>query len=104
MLPLPKTPFDPRPAIARLQTGSTDTLRELHPDLAWMWDEVDDLWDEVDERVRGYVKALNRVFNNLTDMMDDIDKMQPVDPNPLVDIRTRLDALVGYVDDARNET
>ena len=59
--------FDPRPAIARMQTDTTDALRDMHPDLTWVWDELDEVrglvdntvpvkeFDEVEERANHWV-------------------------------------------------
>lgn len=41
-------PYDPKLAIARLQTDSTDALRARYPHLCWVWDELDELRDTVD--------------------------------------------------------
>lgn len=41
-------PYDPKLAIARLQTDSTDALRARYPHLCWVWDELDELRDAVD--------------------------------------------------------
>ena len=35
------TPFDFRPMLARCDTETTTYLREMHPDLYWVWDELD---------------------------------------------------------------
>lgn len=41
-------PYDPKLAIARLQTDSTDALRARYPHLNWVWDQLDDLRDTMD--------------------------------------------------------
>lgn len=42
-------PYDPKLAIARLQTDSTDALRARHPHLNWVWDELDELRETADD-------------------------------------------------------
>ena len=68
MMPMPKPRPKPdlRPTIARLQYDSTDALRDMHPDLRWVWDELDELRNETDTRTDRLNGLLDAVVNRLT--------------------------------------
>ena len=46
---MPKPKFDVRPTIARMDGTSTAALRDMHPDLTFVWDELDELRTVHDE-------------------------------------------------------
>ena len=46
-MPAPtKPPFDFRPMLARYEDDGTTYLRDMHPDLYWVWDELDMLRED----------------------------------------------------------
>jgi hypothetical protein len=103
MLPA-KPRFDARPAIARLQTDSTSMLRQMYPNLDWAWDELDELREGKDDRADALDKILYSVENGLRAVLDDMDHLQPVDPNPLEGLRKELDDLLTRIEDERAGT
>ena len=92
--------FDPRPAIARRETDRTCTLRDLHPDLSWVWDELDELRAGKDV----LAGILDTACNWIGDVIDQIDAANPVDPNPLAAVRKELDDLLTKIENERTET
>lgn len=54
--------------LTEYQTDRTDYLRELHPNLARVWDELDDLRDDengAQEELNGLVIAVEKIANAL---------------------------------------
>ena len=96
--------FDPRPDIARLETDRTGTLRDLHPDLSWVWDELDELRAGKDVRADMLAGILDTACNWIGDVIDQIDAANPVDPNPLAAVRKELDDLLTKIENERTET
>lgn len=64
MMPAPKR-FDPRPAIAELEYDRTDMLRELHPGLHLVWDELDELRAGPEDPLRAVVQTLSQRMETL---------------------------------------
>ena len=94
MMPRPdnRLIFDPRPAAARLDTESTMHQRELWPDLAWVWDELDELRqmrDEPDDALDA-VDALRGELSDTVDVLNEI----IADDDISEALTKRLDALV----------
>ena len=48
--PTRRAPFDFRPMLARCEDCTT-RLRDMHPDLAWVWDELDMLREDAENAV-----------------------------------------------------
>lgn len=104
MLPTPR-PFDPRPAIARLQTDRTDMLRELHPDLRHVWDELDQLRAATDTRTEALEGILDAVTNRLTALHIVAVKHGNEDdaPDYMGEIVAELDECLTAIEDGRAE-
>jgi hypothetical protein len=102
MLP-PRPRFDARPAIARLQHDRTDVLRDMYPNLAWVWDELDELRRERDDRTDKLNGILDSVENRVGAVLLLIERLDPVDPNPMQEVRDELDELLGMIEDGRAE-